>query len=65
MVENNFQNCSYRVDDVTDYVIFLKNNEKKWLKYAFFSKIILVVTRKKIFNICFKFLKVNIKIEYI
>ena len=29
VVEKNFQNCSYRDDGVTNYVIFLKNYAKK------------------------------------
>ena len=36
MVEKNFQNCSYRCDDVTNYVIFFEKLCEKWLKYVFF-----------------------------
>ena len=55
MVEKNFQNCSHRDDDVTNYDNFLKNCEK-WLKYDFFfffSKIKQETARKKIFKIFF------------
>ena len=39
------QNCSYRDDDVTDYVNFFEKLCEKWLK-CFFSKINLVTARK-------------------
>ena len=56
----NFQNCSYRDDDVTNYVNFIKKLCKKWLKYVFFSKINLVTDRKKISKIFFQPLEVKI-----
>ena len=52
MVEKNFQNCSYSNDNVTNYVNFLKTYAKNG-KNMFFSKIILVAARKKIFKIFF------------
>ena len=39
LVGKRFQNCSYSDDDVTNYVNFLKNYAKGWLKYVFFCKI--------------------------
>ena len=36
IVEKNFQNCSYRDDEVTNYVNFVEKKKKKWLKYGFF-----------------------------
>ena len=53
MVEKKFQNCSYRDDDVTNYVNF--------------SKINLVATRKKDFQDLFSAFERqdNIQIEYI
>ena len=41
MIEKNFQNCSYRDDDVTNYVNFFEKLRKKWLKYVFFLKLTL------------------------
>ena len=53
MVAKNFQTCSYRDNDVTNYIIFffLKLCEK-WLKYVFFLKLTLwqLEKRKKIFQ---------------
>ena len=59
MVENVFQNWSYRDDDVTNYVNFFEKLCEKWLKYVF-SKINLVTATKKIFKIFFQLLKVKI-----
>ena len=65
MVDKNFQNCSYRDDDVTNYVNFFEKLCEKWLKYVF-SKIDLVAAGKKISKIFFHLLKVNItQIEHI
>ena len=50
MVEKNFQNCSIRDDDATNYVKFFEKLCKKWLNYVF-SKINIVAARKKIFKI--------------
>ena len=36
MVEKNIQNCSYKDDDVTNYVNVFEKLCKKWLKYVFF-----------------------------
>ena len=60
MLEKDFQNCSCRNDDVTNYVNFFEKLCKKWLKYVFFSKINLVTARKKIFKIFIQLLKVEI-----
>ena len=56
MVEKIFQNCSYRDDDITDYVNFFEKLCEKWLKYVFFKS----TSRKKIFKNFFRFLKVEI-----
>ena len=61
MIAKSFKDCSYRDDDVTNYVNFLKNLCEKCLKYVFFfSKINLVTAKKKIFKIYFQLLKVKI-----
>ena len=61
MVEKKFQNCSYRDNDVTNYVNFVEKLCEKWLKYVLFSsKINLVAARKNIFKIFFQLLKVKI-----
>ena len=39
MGEEIFLNCSYRDDDVTNYVIFLGKLSEKWLKYGFLSQL--------------------------
>ena len=31
MVEKNFENCSYKDDDVTNYVNIFEKLSKKWL----------------------------------
>ena len=36
MVEEYFQNCSHRDDDVTNYVNFFEKLCEKWLKYIYF-----------------------------
>ena len=41
MVEENFQNCSYKNDDVINYVNFFERICEKWLKYAYFLKLTL------------------------
>ena len=61
MVEKNLQNCSYRDDDITNYVNFFEKRYEKWLKYVFFSKINLGTAKKKIFKIFFQLLKVKIR----
>ena len=48
MVDKNFQNCSYRDDDVTNYVNFFEKLCEKW--NMFFSKIDLVAAGKKDFQ---------------
>ena len=53
MEEEIFQNCSYRDDDVTNYVNFFEKLCEKWLQYVFI-KINLVTARKKIFEIIFQ-----------
>ena len=67
IVGKNFQNCSYRDDDVTNYVNFFQKLCQKWMKYVFFlSKINLVSARNKIFKIFSAFeSQDNIQIEYI
>ena len=40
-VEKSFQNCSYRDDNVTNYVSFFENLCKKWQKCFFFLKLTL------------------------
>ena len=55
-----FQNCSYRDDDVANYVKFLNNYTKNGLNMFFFSKINRVTPRKKTFKIFFQLLKVKI-----
>ena len=35
MAEKSFQNCSYRDDDVTNYVLFLKKIMRKMAKMFF------------------------------
>ena len=67
MVEKKIQNCSYRDDDVTNYVNFFQKLCQKWMKYVFFlSKINLVSARNKIFKIFSAFeSQDNIQIEYI
>ena len=35
LVEKKIKNCSYSDNDVINYVIFLKNYAKNWLKYVF------------------------------
>ena len=52
MVAKNFQICSYRDNDVTNYIIFFFKLCKKWLKYVFFLKLTLwqLEKRKKIFQ---------------
>ena len=39
LVEKKNQNCSYSDNDVINYVNFLKNYAKNWLKYVFFGKL--------------------------
>ena len=41
MVEEYFQNCSHRDDDVTNYVNFFGKLCEKWLKYIFALKLTL------------------------
>ena len=67
MVKKKIQNCSYRDDDVTNYVNFFQKLCQKWMKYVFFlSKINLVSARNKIFKIFSAFeSQDNIQIEYI
>ena len=61
LIEQKFQDCSYSNDDVTNYVNFLKNYTKNWLKYVgFFCKIDLATARKNIFKIFFQLLKLKI-----
>ena len=61
-VGKRFQNCSYSDDDVTNYVNFLKNYAKNWLKYVFFVKL-----QKNDFQDLFSAFETqyNIQIEYI
>ena len=59
MVEKKFQNCSYRNDDVTNYVIYLEILYEKLLN-KFFSKSKFVTARKKVFKVFFQLSKVKI-----
>ena len=67
MVETNFQICSYRDDDVTNHINLFEKSCEKLLKYVFFSKINLVIARKKNFQDLFSVFESqdNIQIEYI
>ena len=66
VVEKKNQNCSYSDNDVINYVNFLKNYAKNWLK-CFFWKINLLTARKKTLKIFFSAFETqdNIQIEYI
>ena len=55
VVDEYFQNCSHRDDNVTNYVNFFEKLCEKWLKYIYiFSKINLVTARKSILKIFFQ-----------
>ena len=54
------QNCSYRDDDVTNYINSFLKFRRKMAKICFFPKNNLVTARKKVFKIFFQLLKVQI-----
>ena len=54
IVEKNFQNCSYRDDEVTNYFFFLKNCAKYDENKAF-SKINVVTAKKRFSKSSFVF----------
>ena len=60
VLEENFWNCSYRDDDVTNYVNFFKKYMRKMAKKKlFFLKLTLWCLEKK-FKIFFQLLKVKV-----
>ena len=53
--KKKFQICSYSNDGVTNYVNFLKNYAKSWLKYVFFVKLTLWQLEKRFSRSFFSF----------